>query len=151
MVDQGGRPYARHMSQLTFPTRAATWRPPLLWRELVGAELRRLRRQNGQRLVDVADRAGISVQYLSEVERGQKEASSEILESVCGAHGLTVVDLAERIVRAERVGVLDLTAPGPDTAGRPAVVAGAGSRLGRAEQDGSERAGGSAGAVLLAA
>jgi len=112
MVDQGGRPYARHMSQLTFPTRAATWRPPLLWRELVGAELRRLRRQNGQRLVDVADRAGISVQYLSEVERGQKEASSELLEAITGALGMPLWFVLREV--SDRMAVAD-GAVVPDT------------------------------------
>ena len=49
--------------------------PERLWRELVGEELHRERTARGERLKDVAERAGVSVQYLSEVERGVKEAS----------------------------------------------------------------------------
>jgi hypothetical protein len=47
-------------------------RPEPLWREVVGARLRHLRRRGGVTLVEVARRAGISAQYLSEVERGRK-------------------------------------------------------------------------------
>lgn len=42
---------------------------------------------------DVADVAGISMAYLSEVERGRKEASSEMLAAAAGALGLGLVDL----------------------------------------------------------
>ena len=45
----------------------------------------------------VADRAGISVQYLSEIERGRKEPSSEMLAAVGGALGLTLVDLTRAV------------------------------------------------------
>lgn len=65
-----------------------------LWRELVGETLRRRRIAEGQRLVDVAKRAGVSPQYLSEIERGRKDASSEVLAAVAGALDLTVLDLA---------------------------------------------------------
>ncbi|MBM6404364.1 helix-turn-helix transcriptional regulator [Phycicoccus sp. CSK15P-2] len=67
-----------------------------LWREAVGTELRRERAERAERLVDVADRAGVSVQYLSEIERGRKEASSEVLAAVAGALDLTVAELAGR-------------------------------------------------------
>ena len=46
-----------------------------LWRELVGAELRTERLARAERLSDVAERAGVSTQYLSEVERGLKDPS----------------------------------------------------------------------------
>ena len=68
-------------------------RPEPLWREAVGIELRAEREE---RLVDVAGRAGVSVQYLSEVERGLKEPSSEVLSAVAGALDLTVAELAGR-------------------------------------------------------
>jgi DNA-binding XRE family transcriptional regulator len=71
-----------------------------LWRELVGAELRRERQQRGERLTDVAARAGVSTQYLSEVERGLKDPSSEILEAVAGALDLTVRQLSIRVAGA---------------------------------------------------
>ena len=70
-----------------------------LWRELVGAELRRERQDHGERLTDVAERAGVSTQYLSEVERGLKDPSSEILSAVAGALGLTIRQLSVRVAR----------------------------------------------------
>jgi transcriptional regulator with XRE-family HTH domain len=70
-----------------------------LWRELVGAELRRERQDRGERLTDVAERAGVSTQYLSEVERGLKDPSSEILSAVAGALGLTIRQLSVRVAR----------------------------------------------------
>ena len=65
-----------------------------LWRELVGTTLRDRRHERGERLVDVAERAGVSSQYLSEVERGLKDPSSEILSAVAGALGLSVREIA---------------------------------------------------------
>lgn len=58
--------------------------PEPLWRELVGAELHRERVDRGERLVDVAERAGVSMQYLSEIERGLKDPSSEMLQAIAG-------------------------------------------------------------------
>ena len=59
---------------------------PLL-RDVYGAVLRRERRRQRRTLDDVASRAGVSLQYLSEIERGRKEASSEILAAVCASRG----------------------------------------------------------------
>ncbi|MFI7008752.1 helix-turn-helix domain-containing protein [Streptomyces sp. NPDC050145] len=64
-----------------------------LWRHIVGDVLRRRRRAQGRTLQDVADTAGISMPYLSEMERGRKEASSEMLAAVAGALGLGLVDV----------------------------------------------------------
>src|SRR3954453_19403592 len=61
---------------------------------LVGSELRAARAGRGDRLVDVAGRAGASTQYLFEVERGRKDTSSEVLAAVVGALDLTVRELA---------------------------------------------------------
>jgi transcriptional regulator with XRE-family HTH domain len=47
----------------------------------------------------VAGRAGVSPQYLSELERGLKDPSSEVLSAVAGALGLTVLDLTRRTGR----------------------------------------------------
>ena len=77
----------------------ATDRPEPLWRELVGRELRTERLDRGERLADVAERAGVSTQYLSEVERGLKDPSSEILSAVAGALDLTVRQLSVRAAR----------------------------------------------------
>jgi transcriptional regulator with XRE-family HTH domain len=64
-----------------------------LWRHVVGDVLRRERRGQGLRLKDVADAARISMPYLSEVERGRKEASSEVLAAAAHALGLALADL----------------------------------------------------------
>jgi DNA-binding XRE family transcriptional regulator len=71
-----------------------------LWRESVGRELRDERQTSGRRLVDVAEEAGVSPQYLSEVERGLKDPSSELLAAMAGALGLSVADLASRVASA---------------------------------------------------
>jgi transcriptional regulator with XRE-family HTH domain len=76
--------------------------PEPLWREAVGHELREERRTTGRTLADVAERAGVSTQYLSEIERGRKEPSSEVLEAVAGALGLRLVDLTVRVSRTLR-------------------------------------------------
>ena len=76
--------------------------PEPLWREAVGSELRRERLDAGRTLGDVAERAGISVQYLSEMERGLKDPSSELLGAVAGALGLQLVDLTVRVSRSLR-------------------------------------------------
>jgi transcriptional regulator with XRE-family HTH domain len=70
-----------------------------LWREAVGHELRAERHRQERTLADVAEDSGVSTQYLSEVERGRKEPSSEILGAVSGALGLRLVDLTARITR----------------------------------------------------
>lgn len=67
--------------------------PEPLWREALGRKLREAREERGDRLVDVAERAGISVQYLSEIERGRKEPSSEMIAAVTGALGIDLADL----------------------------------------------------------
>ena len=71
--------------------------PEPLWREVVGRELRAERQRQERTLADVAAQAGVSVQYLSEVERGLKEPSSEVLGAVHGALGLRLVDLTTRV------------------------------------------------------
>lgn len=71
------------------PSRA---REPL-WRDLVGDVLRRERLAQERTLKDVADAARISMPYLSEVERGRKEASSEVLAAAAHALGLNLGDL----------------------------------------------------------
>ncbi|WKX15567.1 helix-turn-helix domain-containing protein [Streptomyces sp. NL15-2K] len=64
-----------------------------LWRDLVGDVLRRERLAQERTLKDVADAARISMPYLSEVERGRKEASSEVLAAAAHALGLGLGDL----------------------------------------------------------
>ena len=76
--------------------------PEPLWREAVGRELRAERQDAERTLADVAEEAGVSIQYLSEVERGLKEPSSEVLGAVAGALGLRLVDLTTRVARSLR-------------------------------------------------
>ncbi|MGA5037874.1 helix-turn-helix domain-containing protein [Streptomyces capoamus] len=83
-----------------------------LWRDLVGDVLRRERRAQERTLKDVADAARISLPYLSEIERGRKEASSEVLAAAAHALGLGLGDLlslthgelARRTAAAQRRG-----------------------------------------------
>jgi transcriptional regulator with XRE-family HTH domain len=79
----------------------------MLLRHAIGATLRRIRLDRSLTLRVVADDASISMPYLSEIERGRKEASSEILAVICKALGMTVLDLL-REVTAE-ANVVDLT------------------------------------------
>lgn len=71
--------------------------PERLWRHLVGEQLRGVRHSRGDTLRDVAGKARVSPQYLSEIERGSKEPSSEILAAVGGALDLTLLDLASGV------------------------------------------------------
>jgi transcriptional regulator with XRE-family HTH domain len=73
-----------------------------LWRELLGAQLRRLRHERGDTLGETADRAGISPQYLFEIERGRKEPSSEMIAAVGGALDVTILDLTQAVADAVR-------------------------------------------------
>ncbi|WP_324796599.1 helix-turn-helix transcriptional regulator [Streptomyces cyaneofuscatus] len=74
------------------PSGPAPAREPL-WRDLVGDVLRRERMSQERTLKDVADAARISMAYLSEVERGRKEASSEVLAAAARALGLSLADV----------------------------------------------------------
>jgi transcriptional regulator with XRE-family HTH domain len=58
---------------------------PVLVRELIGESLREERVLQGKTLREVSKAGRVSLGYLSEVERGQKEASSELLAAICGA------------------------------------------------------------------
>ena len=58
---------------------------PSLLREVLGDVLRRARIEQGRTLRQVSDAARVSLGYLSEVERGRKEASSELLSAICDA------------------------------------------------------------------
>ncbi|MBA2813479.1 helix-turn-helix transcriptional regulator [Streptomyces sp. KM273126] len=74
------------------PQAPAPAREPL-WRDLVGDVLRRERLAQERTLKDVAEAARISMPYLSELERGRKEASSEVLAAAAHALGLGLGDL----------------------------------------------------------
>ncbi|SBT51442.1 helix-turn-helix domain-containing protein [Micromonospora auratinigra] len=66
-----------------------------LLRRVIGGVLRRVRLRQGRTLREVALAAGVSLPYLSEVERGRKEASSEVLAAICRALGIHLSDLLE--------------------------------------------------------
>jgi len=74
-------------------------RPRPLLRTMVGDVLRRTRREQGRTLADVARAARVSMPYLSEVERGRKEASSEVLAAICESLGIELSDLLAGVWR----------------------------------------------------
>lgn len=75
-------------------------------REVIGGELRRRRQDQGRTLREVSSAASVSLGYLSEVERGQKEASSELLSAICDALNAplstVLADAARQIAVLER-------------------------------------------------
>lgn len=79
----------------------------ILLRSLVGDVLRSRRQAQGRTLREVSGSARVSLGYLSEVERGQKEASSELLASICDALGVRMSelfrDVSDSLVIAETV------------------------------------------------
>ena len=98
-------------------------------REAVGEALRRRRLAQGRTLREVAEAAGVSLTYLSEVERGRKEASSEVLEAVCAALRLGLAELffevAETLAAAEAAPVPAigfLVPPRPRAAAAPTTA-----------------------------
>ncbi|MFB7601195.1 helix-turn-helix domain-containing protein, partial [Streptomyces sp. NPDC056160] len=98
-----GRPAAGAPAGRTAPAREP------LWRDLVGDVLRRERLAQERTLKDVADAARISMPYLSEIERGRKEASSEVLAAAAQALGLGLADLLA-LTQGELTRVTGLTA-----------------------------------------
>lgn len=79
--------------------------PTFSLRKIQGEVLRELRTSDHKTLREVSQKAGVSLGYLSEVERGQKEASSELLVSITQALGVKLSQvltmIAERVARAE--------------------------------------------------
>ena len=68
-----------------------------MWREVLGRRLRALRLDQRETLSQTAGRAGISPQYLSEIERGRKEPSSEMIAALAGALGTTLTVLTGQV------------------------------------------------------
>jgi transcriptional regulator with XRE-family HTH domain len=93
----------------------------ILVRRLLGDVLRQERLRQGRTLRDVSSRARVSLGYISEVERGQKEASSECLAAICGALDVplsaVLADVSGELAREEaahsRVASLATLAPKP--------------------------------------
>ena len=78
---------------------------PSLLREVLGDVLRRARTKQGRTLREVSDTARVSLGYLSEVERGRKEASSELLSAICAALDVPLsqllVEAGDQLARRE--------------------------------------------------
>lgn len=88
----------------------------VLLRQEIGDVLRDTRRQQGRTLREVSSSARVSLGYLSEVERGQKEASSELLASICGALDVPLSSVLKSV--SQRVALAEGLAVGvevPDT------------------------------------
>jgi len=103
----------------------------IVLRRHLGDELRRRRLAQGRTLREVSGSARVSLGYLSEVERGQKEPSSELLGAICGALDVPLSQLLRAVsddialaeLAAGVVGPLDT--PAPDGTPSPDVVAAA--------------------------
>jgi transcriptional regulator with XRE-family HTH domain len=91
--------------------------PEPLWRQVLGSRLRALRGKRGETLAETAERAGISPQYLSEIERGRKEPSSEMIAALAGALDTTLADLTADVTEDLRRSQHELRA----LAARPAL------------------------------
>lgn len=113
------------------PRRALRQVPPSrtvrepLWREVLGERLRSLRQEHGEKLAETAARAGISPQYLSEVERGRKEPSSEMIAALAGALGTDLGGLIEQVageLRRQRMAA-SLSVAVPRLEGMPVLMA----------------------------
>jgi transcriptional regulator with XRE-family HTH domain len=110
----------------------------VLLRHLLGDALRRLRLRQGRTLREVSAAARVSLGYLSEVERGQKEASSELLASICGALGAPMSQLLREVSDNFALAELQnepvfagVSALAPDEAGMPEQAAEAEAPAGR--------------------
>ena len=92
--------------------------PMIVLRQHLGDELRRQRRQQGRTLRQVSAAARVSLGYLSEIERGQKEASSELLASICGALEVPLSQLLRNV--GDDVALAELAAEPFDPTGHTA-------------------------------
>lgn len=69
----------------------------MLVRHAIGSVLRRMRTERGTTLRELSESSRVSVPYLSEIERGRKEASSEILAALCRVLGVSEGELMTRV------------------------------------------------------
>ncbi|WP_224274145.1 helix-turn-helix domain-containing protein [Nocardioides lacusdianchii] len=75
----------------------------VLFRRLLGDVLRGARMQRGMTLRELSAEARVSLGYISEIERGQKEASSELLASLCQAMDLPLSEVLRDVADAVAV------------------------------------------------
>ena len=90
----------------------------VLFRRLLGDVLRSARMQRGMTLRELSAEARVSLGYISEIERGQKEASSELLASLCSALDVPLSDVLRDVsdlvaLEEAAVGLTPITAAGP--------------------------------------
>jgi XRE family transcriptional regulator, stress-response regulator len=92
-----------------------------LVREVIGDVLRRVRTSQGRTLREVSDSARVSLGYLSEVERGRKEPSSELLNAICDALEVplseVLIGAGERMAREESPAPSAPAVPGAGASG----------------------------------
>jgi transcriptional regulator with XRE-family HTH domain len=93
----------------------------VLLRRMIGEALRRRRQDQHRTLREVSSAARVSLGYLSEVERGQKEASSELLSSICDALGVRLADLLREV--SDDLELAEYAASAPPRVGPAMVVA----------------------------
>jgi transcriptional regulator with XRE-family HTH domain len=93
--------------------------PEPLWRQVLGSRLRALRTKHGETLAETAERAGVSPQYLSEIERGRKEPSSEMIAALAGALDTTLADLTAEVTEDLRRSQRELRALAAEPAPLP--------------------------------
>ena len=95
----------------------------VLLRQVLGETLRGQRLAQQRTLRQVSTAAKVSLGYLSELERGQKEASSELLAAICAALGLRLSDLFRQVSDVLELGELDASLEGESTAAVSSAVA----------------------------
>ncbi|GAA5115723.1 helix-turn-helix transcriptional regulator [Haloechinothrix salitolerans] len=88
----------------------------VLLREAIGDRLRHARTNQQRTLREISHSARVSLGYLSEVERGQKEASSELLAAICDALELPLPELLHTVA-TDIASVDDMVLDGADMAG----------------------------------
>lgn len=92
---------------ITFTPRGVEDRPPQpterRLRDVLGDVLREERQRQERTLAEIAEQAAVSLPYLSEVERGRKEVSSDLLAAICGALDVPLADVLERAARRLRI------------------------------------------------
>ena len=69
----------------------------VLFRQLLGDVLRSRRVEQGRTLRQLCADASVSLGYMSEIERGQKEASSELLAAICGALDVPLSEILSEV------------------------------------------------------
>lgn len=97
-------PTARERASLERSDRERADRRTTQLRHVIGEVLREERLRQGRTLREVADQAAVSLPYLSEIERGRKEVSSDLLAAVNRSLDLQLADVLERATQRLRAG-----------------------------------------------